>query len=173
MDMTAAEQGVYRNLLDEAWLRRGPIPNNARTLAKASGDAEAWPKVKQKVLAHFTLTADGWRHETLDAVRLRSARNAERQARHRAKHACRNGESNGDRNALCSMDPDPDPDLLIKIPPNPPFSKGGKPLTRKETDAAAKIRARAHGGCPHDPRCRAYDACVNRIAYDRRQGKAS
>jgi hypothetical protein len=54
-----------------------------------------------------------------------------------------------------------------------PHRPAAQPLTRKETDAAAKVRDRMHGGCPHDPRCRAYDACVNRLAYERRQKAAS
>jgi len=96
MDMSAAEQGVYRNLLDEAWLRRGVIPNNERLLAKASGDTQSWPKVRKRVLSHFVLTADGWRNETLDRVLARSLHRAERQANYRAKH---NGHDNARHNA--------------------------------------------------------------------------
>jgi uncharacterized protein YdaU (DUF1376 family) len=177
MDMTAAEQGVYRNLIDEAWLRRGLIPNNERLLAKASGDAECWPTVRATVLKHFTLTPQGWRHDTLDRVLAAYTHRAERQARYRAAHnSGHNGGRNTGHNASHNTvrDPDPDPDQELLNTPLPPFlTKGGKALTRKETDAAAKIRARLHGGCPHDPRCEAYDACVNRLAYERRQKAAA
>lgn len=68
-DMTLEEQGAYRNLLDEAQLRGGPIPDDERILAKACGDALAWPRVRTAVLARFELTADGWRNRTGDEVR--------------------------------------------------------------------------------------------------------
>src|SRR5262245_36780464 len=73
MDMTLEQQGAYRNLLDEAVLRGGALPNNPRMLAKACGDATAWRRVRTTVMAHFELRADGWHHETLDAVLERSA----------------------------------------------------------------------------------------------------
>jgi uncharacterized protein YdaU (DUF1376 family) len=68
-DMTLEEQGAYRNLLDEAQLRGGPIPNDERILAKACGDATAWPRVREVVLARFELTPEGWRNATADEVR--------------------------------------------------------------------------------------------------------
>lgn len=73
MDMTLEEQGAYRNLLDEAHLRGGPLPNNERMLAKACGDATAWDRVKTVVLARFYLHADGcWHNDTLDQVYART-----------------------------------------------------------------------------------------------------
>jgi len=68
MDMTLEEQGAFRNLIDELWLRDGVIPNNERTLAKACGDATRWKKVKKAVLAKFYLTPQGWRNKTHDEV---------------------------------------------------------------------------------------------------------
>ena len=38
MDMTLEEQGAYRNLIDEATLRGGPLPTDERILAKACGE---------------------------------------------------------------------------------------------------------------------------------------
>jgi uncharacterized protein YdaU (DUF1376 family) len=68
MDMTLEEQGAYRNLLDEATLRGGMLPNDERILAKACGDAMAWSRVRGAVMARFRKTPDGWRNETLDTV---------------------------------------------------------------------------------------------------------
>ena len=82
-DMTLEEQGAYRNLLDEANLRGGAIPNNERILAKACGDALAWPRVRDNVLYHFELQADGWHNTTLDRVIAEATRRAEKQARYR------------------------------------------------------------------------------------------
>lgn len=66
--MSLAEQGAYRNLLDELWLRGGAIPNNDRVLARASGDPVEWPAVKAAVLSHFALTERGWTNQTHDEV---------------------------------------------------------------------------------------------------------
>src|SRR5512139_3891647 len=91
-DLTLEEQGAYRNLLDELWLRGGLLPNNERILAKICGDALAWPRVRAAVIARFTLTPDGWRHETHDEVAAQSAAFREAQAfkgRLRASRASR------------------------------------------------------------------------------------
>jgi uncharacterized protein YdaU (DUF1376 family) len=83
-EMTLEEQGAYRNLLDEAHLSGGALPNDDRILAKACGDANRWPHVREIVLAKFTLTPDGWRNRTLDSVLHASEVRAERQRRYRA-----------------------------------------------------------------------------------------
>ena len=71
--MSLEEQGAYRNLLDEAALRGGPLPNDEDVLAKACGDARRWRKVRPKVIARFQLQPEGWRNETLDEVLRESA----------------------------------------------------------------------------------------------------
>lgn len=73
MDMTLEQQGAYRNLLDEAALRGGPLPNDERVLAKACGDAKAWRRVRSVVMNRFELYEDGWRNPTLDELLARSA----------------------------------------------------------------------------------------------------
>jgi uncharacterized protein YdaU (DUF1376 family) len=65
-DMNLEEQAAYRNLLDEAWLRGGPIPNDERVLAKACGDVRRWRFVRKKVLGRFVLEPDGWHNATVD-----------------------------------------------------------------------------------------------------------
>jgi len=82
-EMTLEEQGAYRNLLDEAHLSGGVLPNNERVLARACGDATRWPAVRDHVLAKFTLTPDGWRNKTLDLVLNQSLLRVERQRRYR------------------------------------------------------------------------------------------
>jgi hypothetical protein len=95
--LTLEEQGAYRNLLDEAHLRGGPIPNDEEVLARACGDARRWRRVRAKVMAHFTLTADGWRNETLDEVIQESQRRADKQRRWRTDPG--NNPGNGPGNA--------------------------------------------------------------------------
>ncbi len=91
--MTLEEQGAYRNLLDEASLRGGPLPNDERILAKACGDALKWQSVKSNVMKRFRLTPDGWRNDTLDSVLHESRRRAVNQANYRARHKT-NGRDN-------------------------------------------------------------------------------
>lgn len=86
MDLTVEEQGAYRNLLDEAQLRGGAIPDDERVLAKACGDPRIWGRVRAAVMARFVLQADGWHNETLDSVMQESARRAAKQQRWREVH---------------------------------------------------------------------------------------
>ena len=100
IDLTLEEQGAYRNLLDEATLRGGAIPDNPEVLAKACGDPRRWAKVRAVVLARFTLTPDGWRHETLDAVLQETDRRAAKQRTYRATgHDRGHGGGNAGGNA--------------------------------------------------------------------------
>jgi uncharacterized protein YdaU (DUF1376 family) len=72
-EMTVEEQGAYRNLLDAATLRGGPLPDDENVLAKACGDPRIWKRVRPKVITHFKLGPDGWRNETLDEVIKKTA----------------------------------------------------------------------------------------------------
>jgi uncharacterized protein YdaU (DUF1376 family) len=103
IDLTLEEQGAYRNLLDEATLRGGAIPDNPEVLAKACGDPRRWPKVRAVVLARFTLTPDGWRNETLDGVLQETDRRAEKQRTYR--HGGGNAGGNGRGNARSNTPP--------------------------------------------------------------------
>lgn len=71
-DMTLAEQGAYRNLLDELCLRDGVIPNDERILARISGGPFEWSAVRERVMARFVLTERGWTHPTHDEVAAQS-----------------------------------------------------------------------------------------------------
>lgn len=87
-DLTLEQQGAYRNLLDEATLRGGPLPDDERILGKASGDALTWKRLRPFVMKYFELKADGWRNETLDAVLKESERRKKKQREYR------NGDGN-------------------------------------------------------------------------------
>lgn len=85
MEMTVEEQGAYRNLLDEACLRGGPLPDEDGILAKACGDPRIWRRVRPNVIKHFTLQPDGWRNETLDGVLRQSERRKLNQTNYRRR----------------------------------------------------------------------------------------
>lgn len=84
-DMTLEEQGAYRNLLDELWLRDGVLPNDERILARLCGDALAWPRVRDAVLKHFRLSAAGWVNDTQAEVQRQSLRRAGNQRNYRQR----------------------------------------------------------------------------------------
>ena len=88
-DMSLEEQAAYRNLLDEAWLRGGVLPDNETILARGCGDALRWAEVRPAVMRRFRRTADGWRNDTLDHVLAGSMGRARRQAAYRARVAKR------------------------------------------------------------------------------------
>jgi uncharacterized protein YdaU (DUF1376 family) len=118
-DMTLEEQGAYRNLLDEAHLRGGPLPDDERILAKASGDALAWPRVRAAIMARFIKHPDGWRNATLDEVLHESHRRAENQRNYRNRrrdntsdNAHDNGRDNNRSNKPASPSPSPSPVLI-------------------------------------------------------------
>ena len=112
-DMTLEEQGAYRNLLDEATLRSGTLPDNERVLAKACGDAKVWRRLRAVVLARFDLRADGWHNETLDGVLAQSKRRAKNQAnyRQRGDNKADNTLNNKSNNKPGNKPVYPDPDL--------------------------------------------------------------
>jgi len=96
-DMTLEEQAAYRNLLDEIALRDGVIPDDERTLARASGDATRWPRVREKVLRWLQRCEGGWTNETALEVIRQGQRRADKQQRYRSRR--RNGPGNAGGNA--------------------------------------------------------------------------
>src|SRR5881394_2046153 len=95
MQMTLEEQGAYRNLLDEAWLRGGVLPLEETLLARASGDAQRWKAVRRVVLKRFIKRADGYHNETLDETLHQAVRRATNQRAYRERQRRKNGHGNG------------------------------------------------------------------------------
>jgi hypothetical protein len=85
-DMSLEQQGAYRNLLDEAALRGGALPLDDKAIAKASGDATRWPKLKKTIMQRFVKRRDGYHNETLDSVLQVTANRSEKQRRYRETH---------------------------------------------------------------------------------------
>jgi uncharacterized protein YdaU (DUF1376 family) len=150
-DMTLAEQGAYRNLLDELWLRGGVLPSDERILAKISGDALEWPKVRKRVMEHFELKDDGYHNQTHDEVMAKSlefkARQREKGLK-RAENAARgpagtyqpsqpNAQPSGQPGVQPGGEAESQPSVSVSVlrspetdpPPNPP--SGGEPPRKK------------------------------------------
>lgn len=167
MDMTLEEQGAYRNLLDEAHLRGGPLPNDERILAKACGDALAWPRIQKTVMARFELQRDGWHNETLDEIYSKSAELSSERAESGRLGGIKSGESkrkakaiakekqnsealsmtavaNGVANGVAkskSPSPSPSPDLVPSQEPKKEKAPRGASLS----PAAPKLEVRRNG----------------------------
>lgn len=154
-DMTLEEQGAYRNLLDEAQLRGGPLPNDERVLARACGDARAWKRVRPAVIKHFHLAADGWRNDTLDEVIKESARRATNQERYRARrsqhgHKRDNATDNGaDNGAGHQRDNNPDNRPASPDPSPDPLPKNGS-VPRARASLLGKGLLKPHGHVAFD-----------------------
>ena len=128
--MTAEQQGLYRNLLDEIWLRpNNIIPDDPRILAKISGDGEAWARSGPTVLKWMVQVDGGWTNKTALGVIAMATHRAERQVRYRQRvaderNARRNEDHNATHNAGHNADhngghnkgrsPSPSPSLKIK-----------------------------------------------------------
>lgn len=123
-DMTLAEQGAYRNLLDELWVRGGVLPNDERILAKVSGDAIAWPTVRVGVMRHFYVTPEGLRNSTHDEVSAESSRRAQKQKDYRDRNRSGNNTGNASGNEGRNVTPSPGPG------PGPSKGKGPGPEER-------------------------------------------
>lgn len=132
MALSLAEQGAYRNLLDELWLRDGLLPGNDRFLAMASGAGSEWESVKAGVMAQFYEVPGGWRNKTHDEVMEESKRRSQKQARYRERYRQR------DQNVLPSPSLSPDlsltPDQVQKIPSESPSSPAVTPTPKRKTD---------------------------------------
>ncbi len=104
-DMTAEEQGLYRNLCDELWLREDHlIPDDPRILSRVSGDPEAWARCGNKVLKWMQLVDGGWTNKTALEVIGQSERRAEKQRRYRERNAGGNEQGNAGGNKPGSQD---------------------------------------------------------------------
>ena len=109
-DLTAEQQGLYRNLLDELWLREDhAIPDDQRILARVSGDHEAWERSGPRVLECMTKTKAGWTHPTAVEVIEQSKRRAENQRRYRQRRD--NKTDNEPDSPSPSPSPDPEEDI--------------------------------------------------------------
>lgn len=107
-DMTAEEQGLYRNLLDEVWMRPDHvIPDDQRVLARISGDHEAWKRSGRKVLQWMKKVPNGWTHIVALEVIKQSTRRAEIQKKYRNKS--HNAAGNEDGNAGHNEEPNEAP----------------------------------------------------------------
>lgn len=129
-DMTLSEQGAYRNLLDELWVRGGVLPNDERILAKISGDALEWPKVRARVMAHFYVAPDGLRNSTHDEVSAESGRRARKQKDWRDRNRTGNADGNAPGNESRNVTPSPGPG------PGPSKGKGPGPGPEERTTPA-------------------------------------
>ena len=117
-DMSLAEQGAYRNLLDELWLRDGALPMSDRILAKICGDPFMWNEVKPVVLARFVVVDGVYRNETHDTIMARSQYQADKQKRYRDKHGNSKGNTQGNVTSNVTGSPSPSPSPSKDQDPN-------------------------------------------------------
>ena len=153
-DLTLAEQGAYRNLLDELWLREGALPNDERVLAKLCGDALEWPKIRDRVLAHFRLVDGVWRNETHDEIQAESSRRAAKQKRYRdhkrdhnvPDNVANNGGGNPVDVVPSSPSPDPSPSNVL------PSLRSGGGISKLSASVTASVQGATDNPLGEPPR---------------------
>lgn len=138
-DMTAEEQGVYRNLLDELWLRDGLLPLSPKALSQISGDHAAWDRVGESVLARFRRTPEGYRHPTHDevAAQSKSYREAQSEAgRSRVANAARGPDGRLQPGGPAGKSSQYQP--VVQPANQPPYSELRTPSSETVTDSKKK-----------------------------------
>lgn len=108
--MTAEEQGLYRNLCDEIWIREGRfIPDDPVVLSRASGDPIAWGRCGKKVLRWMKRVDGGWTNDTALEVIAESERKAKNQRAYRQRGGNKrdNGADNDSDNGAASKSQSP------------------------------------------------------------------
>ena len=80
-DFTPEQKGMYRDLLDEVWLREGGvIPDDDRVLGLIVGDPKRWKKQREIILKRFIkVDENGWTHKTALEVKVEAQDFVERQ----------------------------------------------------------------------------------------------
>lgn len=135
-DMTAEQQGLYRNLLDEIWIRPDRIiPDNPRILARASGDEEAWGRNKEIVLKWMQRVDGGWTNVTASSIIHQSTRKARNQAAYRERQR---GHSTDDVTGTL-----PASDRIVSAPPSPSPSPSPDPSPSPSPIANRSIKSNA------------------------------
>jgi uncharacterized protein YdaU (DUF1376 family) len=140
-DLTPEQKGMYRDLLDEVWLRDDHIiPDDDRVMGLIVGDPERWKVLRESILCRFHRVESGWTHDTAMEVIGQSKTRADRQKRYRdsKRNASRNGGHNGGRSP--SPSPSPSPSLTNGMNERPanPLMVGRRPSI--ESDGYRLIR---------------------------------
>ena len=118
-DFTPEQKGMYRDLLDEVWLRDGHvIPDDDRVLGLIVGDPERWKILRTSILSRFKRVGGGWTHETALEVIGQSKRRAENQKRYRER--LDNRDDNGTDNAADNKADSPSQSLNVLPSPAAP-----------------------------------------------------
>lgn len=140
-DMTLAEQGAYRNLLDEIVLRKdGIIPEDS--VARASGDAGAWPAMSAKVLRWMKRVDGGWTNETALEVKRKGDQLSDAQ-RKRANKRWHPGDAGASAGAMPThmpegMPPSPSPSIRTEQPGLAPLALPVLPVNGNGHNGAGK-----------------------------------
>ncbi|HXK37022.1 MAG TPA: DUF1376 domain-containing protein, partial [Candidatus Paceibacterota bacterium] len=100
-DLTPEQKGMYRDLLDEVWLREdGVIPDDDRVLGLIVGDPARWRELRSTILSRFRKVKGGWTHDTALEVIGQAKRRRDNQKAYRDRLRDRSQSGNGTDNAV-------------------------------------------------------------------------
>jgi len=95
-DLTPEQKGMYRDLLDEVWLREGGvIPDDDRVLGLIVGDPERWKVLRETILSRFRRVKGGWTNDTAQEVMGQAKRRRDNQKAYRDRLHSNNKSDNG------------------------------------------------------------------------------
>ena len=95
-DLTPEQKGMYRDLLDEVWLREGGvIPDDDRVLGLIVGDPERWKVLRESILSRFRRVKGGWTNDTAQEVMGQAKRRRDNQKAYRDRLHSNNKSDNG------------------------------------------------------------------------------
>lgn len=165
-DLTPEQKGMYRDLLDEVWLRDDHvIPDDDRVMGLIVGDPERWRVLRESILCRFTRTEGGWTHDTAMEVIAQSKTRADRQKRYRDSR--RNADRNEGHNGGRSPSPSPSPSLTNGMNERPanPLMAGRRPSI--ESDGYRLIREINAVEPDRDP----LDILMDAAGYETKDGR--
>jgi uncharacterized protein YdaU (DUF1376 family) len=130
-DLTPEQKGMYRDLLDEVWLREGGvIPDDDRVLGLIVGDPERWKVLRESILSRFRRVKGGWTNDTAQEVMAQAKRRRDNQKAYRDRLQSNNKSDNGadnDGDHATDNTADNNPDSPSPSPSNvvPSLRSGG------------------------------------------------
>ena len=140
-NMNAEQRGVYRELIDELWLRGGLITTDEERLSVLAGGEAVWKRVREVVLSKFEKTPLGYRHDVHDEVFGKAKTFKERQSEKGSKRAAEATRQGGRFTSRPAGTPAESPAENQPSDLRSPISGTASPNPNPDTDPGRVVKA--------------------------------